>query len=183
MAFAEGELLGSYRIISALGAGGMGTVYLAEVAGDTPGTRVALKVVHPHLLKTPGFFKRFLREAELGKKVTHRNVVRTFDADALVVNDDQVNFMVMEYVEGRSLRELLNDLGTVPETLIREIALQTAAGLAAIHDAGIVHRDLKPENILITDAHEVRIMDLGVAKLQEASVALTQEGHFAGSFL
>jgi len=187
MAFAEGTLLGSYRIVSELGAGGMGTVYLAEVAGAgsrlAPGSRVALKVVHPHLLKTPGFFKRFLREAVLGKKVMHENVVRTFDADTLLVEDQQVNFMVMEYVEGRCLRELLNDLGTVPETLLREIALQTAAGLAAIHDAGIVHRDLKPENILITDAHEVRIMDLGVAKLQEASVALTREGHFAGSFL
>jgi len=187
MAFTEGDLLGPYRIVSELGAGGMGTVYLAEVAGEAPrlaaAGRVALKIVHPHLLKTPGFFKRFLREAELGRKVTHENVVRTFDVDALLVEDVQVNFMVMEYVEGRSLRALLNDLGTVPETLLREIALQTAAGLTAIHEAGIVHRDLKPENILITDAHGVRIMDLGVAKLQEASVALTREGHFAGSFL
>jgi predicted ATPase len=165
----------------------MGTVYAAEVVEAVPGLeagqRVAVKVIHPHLLSTPGFFKRFLREAELGRKVVHDNVVRTFDVDALLVDDRQVNFMVMEYVEGKSLRKLLLDLGTIPETLLREIALQTAAGLAAIHAQGIVHRDLKPENVLITDDHEIRIMDLGVAKLQEASIAITLEGQFAGSLL
>ncbi len=81
------ELLGPYRIESELGSGGMGKVYAAVVDGRVPGlaegTRVALKVVHAHLLETPGFFKRFLREAEIGKTVEHENVVRTHDADAL----------------------------------------------------------------------------------------------------
>jgi tetratricopeptide (TPR) repeat protein/predicted Ser/Thr protein kinase len=166
-----GERLGKYEIVQELGAGGMGSVYLGD------------KVVHAHLIATPGFFKRFLLEAELGKQVKHENVVRTFDVDATLVDEKQVNYMVMEYVEGRSLRELLADLGTVPEALLREIALQVTGGLAAIHGAGIVHRDLKPENILITDDQRVRIMDLGVAKLQEASVRITREGQFAGSFL
>jgi len=165
----------------------MGKVYLAEVVEATgglePGTKVALKVVHPHLLETPGSFKRFMQEADLGKRVRHENVVRTFDVDALAVDGQAQNFMVMEYVQGRNLRDLLNDLGTVPETLLREVALQTSAGLAAIHDAGVIHRDLKPENILITDDHEIRIMDLGIAKLQEASLELTKEGQFAGSLL
>jgi tetratricopeptide (TPR) repeat protein/predicted Ser/Thr protein kinase len=174
-----GERLGKYEIVQELGAGGMGSVYLGE--GD--GKKVAIKVVHAHLIATPGFFKRFLLEAELGKQVKHENVVRTFDVDATLVDEKQVNYMVMEYVEGRSLRELLADLGTVPEALLREIALQVTGGLAAIHGAGIVHRDLKPENILITDDQRVRIMDLGVAKLQEASVRITREGQFAGSFL
>ena len=89
----------------------------------------------------------------------------------------------MEYVEGRTLRALLEDLGTVPEALVREIGRQVAEGLAAIHEAGVVHRDVKPENVLITDDHRVRIMDLGVARIQDASVALTQEGQFAGSLL
>jgi tetratricopeptide (TPR) repeat protein len=157
----------------------MGKVYRA-VGPDGP---VALKIVHPHLLETPGFFKRFLREAEVGKKVRHANVVRTIDVDAISLEGRQHNYLVMEYVEGKSLRDLLHDLGTIPETLLREIALQTAAGLGAIHAAGIVHRDLKPENVLITDDHEVRIMDLGVAKLQEATIAITREGQFAGSVL
>jgi serine/threonine protein kinase len=183
----QGKELGPYRILSELGSGGMGTVHSAEVAavvaGLEVGQRVAVKVIHPHLLSTPGFFKRFLREAELGRKVVHENVVRTFDVDATQLEGKAVHFMVMEYVEGKSLRKLLLDLGTVPETLLREIALQTVAGLAAIHAQGIVHRDLKPENVLITDDHEIRIMDLGVAKLQEASIAITREGHFAGSVL
>jgi tetratricopeptide (TPR) repeat protein len=165
----------------------MGTVHLAEVAdpvaGLEVGDRVALKVVHPHLLESPGFFKRFVREGELGRKVDHASVVRTFDADAMVRDGEHFHYLVMEYVEGRNLRELLGDLGAVNETLLREIALQTAEGLAAIHAHGIIHRDLKPENILITGADEVRIMDLGVAKLQEASVAITKEGQFAGSVL
>jgi len=179
-----GTSVGPYRLLAELGAGGMGTVYLGE-SGDEAGekTRVAVKVVHPHLIATPGFFKRFLREAEVGRKVTHENVVRTIDVDATMAGDRQVNYMVMEYVEGKSLRALLNELGTVPETLLREVALQTAAGLAAIHAADIVHRDLKPENVLITNDQRVRIMDLGVAKLQEASIAITKEGQFAGSVL
>jgi serine/threonine-protein kinase len=165
----------------------MGTVHAAEVAesvaGLQTGQKVAVKVIHPHLLSTPGFFKRFLREAELGRKVVHENVVRTFDVDATELEGKAVHYMAMEHVEGKSLRKLLLDLGTIPETLLREIALQTAAGLAAIHEAGVVHRDLKPENVLITDDHEIRIMDLGVAKLQEASIAITKEGQFAGSVL
>ncbi|MHC4940718.1 MAG: protein kinase domain-containing protein [Planctomycetota bacterium] len=175
-----GAQVGPYTVQSELGTGGMGSVFLAT---GEDGARVALKIVHPHLIATPGFFKRFLREAELGKQVRHENVVRTLDVDATIVDDKQVNYMVLEYVEGRSLRDLLHDLGSVPESLLREIALQMAAGVEAIHSENVVHRDLKPENVLITDDHRIRIMDLGVAKLQEASVALTKEGQFAGSFL
>ncbi|MHC4956170.1 MAG: protein kinase domain-containing protein, partial [Planctomycetota bacterium] len=183
-----GTQLGPYRIVSELGTGGMGTVYLAEHSGlpaEAPEERrrVAIKIVHPHLLETPGFFKRFMQEAEFGKRVRHENVVRTFDVDALMQEGQNHHFMVMEYVQGKSLRELLVDLGTIPETLLREIALQTAAGLCAIHSEGIIHRDLKPENILITDDHEIRIMDLGVAKLQEATLSITKDGQFAGSLL
>jgi len=176
-----GSNVGPYRIRSELGAGGMGTVYLAEAPDG--GGRLAVKIVHPHLIATPGFFKRFLREAERGRKVTHENGVRTLDVGATMVADKQVNYMVMEYVEGKRLRELLRGLGTVPEALLREIALQTANSLASIHNAEIVHRDLEPENILITDDQRIRIMDLGVAKLQEASIAITKEGQFAGSLL
>ncbi len=182
-----GKELGPYRLLDELGSGGMGKVYLAEAveatAGLEPGQKIALKVVHPHLLETPGFFKRFMQEAELGKRVRHENVVRTFDVDAILHEGQHYHYMVMEFVEGKSLRELLLDLGTIPETLLREVALQATAGLSAIHERGIVHRDLKPENILITDDHEIRIMDLGVAKLQEATLAITKEGWFAGTLL
>jgi serine/threonine protein kinase/tetratricopeptide (TPR) repeat protein len=182
-----GTRLGPYRVTAELGAGGMGTVWLAEVEGEAAvvprGTRVAIKVVHPHLLGQPKVFKRFMREAEVGRQVDHQNVVRTFEVDVLEVEEQTAHFLVMEYVEGRTLRALLKDLGTVPEALLRELARQVASGLSAIHDAGVVHRDLKPENVLVTDDHEVRIMDLGVARLVETSVVLTRSGEFAGSFL
>ena len=81
-----GTALGAYRIEEQLGAGGMGTVWLAR---DAEGLRCAVKVIHSHLLESPGFFKRFLREAEIGKAVRHPNVVRCYDADALVVDGKQ----------------------------------------------------------------------------------------------
>ena len=126
-------------------------VYAAVVEGRCPGieegTRVALKVVHSHLLETPGFFKRFLREAQIGQRVQHENVVRTLDVDAITLDGVQFNFLVMEYVEGQTLRALLEELDRVPEELCRHIGREVAKGLAAIHAAGVVHRDMKPEKI------------------------------------
>jgi serine/threonine protein kinase len=182
-----GERLGAYAIRSELGSGAMGQVYLAEAveaaAGLGPAQKVALKVVHPHLLETPVFLERFMQEAELGKRIRHPNVVHTFGVNTITRDGQRFHYIVMEYVKGKSLRKLQIDLGVIPETLLREIAQQAAAGLAAIHAQDIVHRDLKPENILITDDYGVRIMDLGVAKLHEASIAITKDGWFAGSLL
>jgi tetratricopeptide (TPR) repeat protein len=163
----------------------MGRVYAARVEGRAPGLDVgavvALKIVHPHLLEAPGFFKRFLREAQIGKAVVHENVVRTFDADEIVAGGVHQHFLVMEYVEGRTLRALLAELERVPEELCRHIGREVAKGLAAIHAAGFVHRDLKPENVLITKDHAVKVMDLGVARLVDESLRLSQSGVFVGS--
>ena len=131
-----GRALGPYRLDRELGAGGMGKVFAATVektsAGLPTGTRVALKVVHPHLLESEGFFKRFLNEAEIGKAVRHPNVVRTYDADALRHEGSDCHFLVMEYVEGQTLRSLLEELEKVPEELCRHIGREVAKGLAAI---------------------------------------------------
>ena len=170
--------LGWYHIISELGSGAMGVVYLAK---DDEGRQYALKIVHRHLLSSKESFQRFMREVEIGRRVDHPNVVRTIDVGSAEVRDEPVRYLVMEFVEGRNLRAHLTEVGAIPEALLREIAVQTASGLAAIHACGVVHRDLKPENVLITRDQRVRIMDLGVAKLQEASVSLTGEGRFAGS--
>jgi serine/threonine protein kinase len=180
-----GERLGPYRLESELGSGGMGTVFLASVEGHASGLergdRVAIKVIHPHLISQPGFFKRFLREAEAGGRIRHENVVRILDADAAELGGSIAHYLVMEHVEGRTLRGLLRDLGSVPEALLREVADQVAAGLAAIHAGNVVHRDLKPENVLITEDHRVRIMDLGVARLAESRGGITHEGQFVGT--
>jgi tetratricopeptide (TPR) repeat protein len=180
-----GSELGPYRIESELGHGGMGSVWgavvLEQVPGLEPGTRVALKIIHPHLMETPGIFKRFLREAEFGRTVRHENVVRTYDADALMVEGRTQHYLVMEYVEGQTLRELAEELTKVPEVLCRHIGREVAKGLAAVHEAGIVHRDLKPKNILITPEHAIKIMDLGVARLAEEAMRLSRTGAFVGS--
>ncbi|MFQ5844413.1 MAG: serine/threonine-protein kinase PknK, partial [Planctomycetota bacterium] len=182
-----GKTLGSYRLLSELGTGAMGTVYVAEVvgraAGLEPGRRVALKIIHPHLLATPGYFKRFLLEAEVGKQVTHENVVRTHDVDALLVEGHQLNYLVVELVEGQTLRALVGELGRVSEELVRHIGSKVAEGLSAIHDAGAVHRDLKPENVLITKDDVVKIMDLGLARVVDEAIRLSQSGIFVGSVL
>jgi serine/threonine protein kinase/tetratricopeptide (TPR) repeat protein len=180
-----GSRISAYKILSELGSGGMGAVYLGQVveavAGLEEHAKVALKVIHPNLLGQPGFFKRFLREAQIGQEVHHENVVRTYDCDATIVDGNQHNFLVMEYVEGQTLRDLLTELEQVPEELCRHIGREVAKGLAAIHGAGVVHRDIKPENVLITDEHVVKVMDLGVARLQDEAIRLSQAGTFVGS--
>jgi len=181
----QGMRLGPYQVLAELGSGGMGTVYLARcveaAVGLEEGAEVALKVIHPHLLAEAGFFKRFLREADIGRNVQHENVVRTFDCDATLQDGVQQNYLVMEFVEGQTLRDLLEELERVPEELCRHIGREVAQGLAAIHAAGVVHRDIKPENVLITEQHVVKVMDLGVARLQEEAVRLSQAGAFVGS--
>ncbi len=180
-----GELLGPYRLDAEIGSGGMGRVYRAVVEGRAPalatGSVVAVKVVHPRLLEEPGFFKRFLREGELGRRVVHENVVRTYDVDAAVAAGVQHHYLVVEYVDGQTLAALRGELGRVPEHLCRHIGREIAKGLAAIHAAGAVHRDLKPENALITRAHAVKIMDLGVARFLDDAARLSQPGVFVGS--
>jgi tetratricopeptide (TPR) repeat protein len=173
-----GKSLGSYRIEGEVGAGGMGTVYRGR---GPDGVEVAIKVVHPHLRSRTDFLQRFLREGEIGRKVIHENVVRTLAVESVDFEGEPLPFLVMEFVEGVTLRDLLTDLGTIPEALLREIARGIAAGLAAIHEREIIHRDLKPENVLITEDYQVRVMDLGVARLVEDTLALTREGEFAGS--
>ncbi|MHC4923978.1 MAG: protein kinase domain-containing protein, partial [Planctomycetota bacterium] len=112
-----GESLGPYRIDRELGSGGMGRVYAATACESAravdPGVTVALKVVHPHLLETPGFFKRFLREAEIGQAVRHPNVVRTLDCDSVMVDGQRRDYLAMEYVEGQTLHDLLDEMERV----------------------------------------------------------------------
>jgi tetratricopeptide (TPR) repeat protein len=175
-----GERIGPYEVVEPLGRGGMGTVYRA--VGDD-GKSVAIKVLHPHLISVKGAFKRFMREAKLGQAIDHPCVVRTLDVDAWAVGDQQINFLVLEYIEGQNLEELIKELGSVPEELCRLIGRQVADALCAVHAAGAIHRDLKPANVIITPDNEVKLMDLGIAMLVEQSMKLTGAGEFLGSIL
>ena len=137
-----GTALGPYRLTAELGSGGMGRVYRATVEGRVPGLEVgaavAVKLVYPHLLEHEGFFKRFLREAAIGRQVVHENVVRTLDVDVLVVDGRQQHFLVMELVEGQTLRGLLQELGRVPEDRLDAVADACAEAL----QAGIANGDV-----------------------------------------
>jgi predicted ATPase len=187
-----GRTLGRWRLASVLGSGGMGTVFEAADAdrNDRPPDgrsqprsmeRVAVKVLHPHLLARRGFVDRFLREAEIGRRVRHANVVATLDAGAADLDGEAVHYLVMELVEGRTLRDVLGGAGRAPESLCRDIGRETARALAAIHAAGAVHRDLKPENVIVVGGNSVKVMDLGVARLRDEAARLSHTGAFVGS--
>jgi len=181
------EQLGNFRLESTLGSGGTGTVYLAtlvEAEDYAPaGARVALKVLHPDRMESQTVVRRFLREADLGRTLDHPAVVRTHDLGRTQCGDTLYYYLVMEYVEGRTLRALIRQLNTLPEALVRDLAVQVASALAAVHSAHATHRDLKPGNILITPDYQVKLMDLGVAFLTQETSRLTRTGYFVGTIL
>jgi serine/threonine protein kinase/tetratricopeptide (TPR) repeat protein len=180
----EDQTLGIYRIGKELGRGGMGTVYRAESSADgpagPPGTTVALKVFRPELVEDERAFARCKLEAEIGKEIRHENLVRTYGIGSADVGGAPCHFMVMELIEGKTLKGLLAEMGTLPEALLLEISDQVLAALHVIHERGVVHRDIKPENIVLTPDHRVLLMDLGVAR-RETGYERTRVGEFIGS--
>lgn len=147
-----------YRIIRPLASGGMAKVFLAE---DLRLQRqVAIKVIHPHLAQDSGFLERFEREAVLAANLNHPNLVNIFDQGT----DAGSPYLVMEYVAGRTLRDVLNDFGAIPQAKVIGILEQVLQGLDAAHRAGIVHRDIKPENVLLADDGRIKLSDFGLAR-------------------
>ena len=151
--------LGPYKIISLIGAGGMGEVYRAR---DTRLLRdVALKVLPPSFTSDPERLRRFEQEARAVAALNHPNIVSVYD----VGNAEGVHFIVSELLEGETLRQRIM-LGALPSRKAIELAVQLANGLAAAHEKGIVHRDLKPENVFLTRSGRLKILDFGLAKLR-----------------
>ena len=161
-----GRLLdGRYAVSARIAHGGMATVYLAM---DTRLDReVALKVMHAELARDEDFVRRFIGEAKSVARLSHQNVVAVFDQGS----DGPFLYLAMEYVPGRTLKELLRDSGRFPPATALEIMSGVLDGLAAAHRSGIVHRDVKPENVLVTADGRVKVADFGLAR------ALTAAGH------
>jgi serine/threonine-protein kinase len=161
-----GRSIGNYKIVRAIGEGGMGTVYLAE--HPTIGKRVAVKMLRPDLGTDPGLVSRFFQEARAVNEIRHPNIV---DISDFGKTEDGIVYLVMELLEGRSLRDRLNADGALPLDVAVTISRQVCDALAAAHRVGIVHRDLKPDNIfLLADpaqpgALRSKLFDFGVAKL------------------
>jgi TolB-like protein len=158
MALSSGTRLGSYEILSPLGAEGMGEVYRARHV--KLGRDVAIKVLPDELASDAERLRRFEREARTASSLNHPNIVTIHDID----EQDGIHYIAMELVEGTTLRNRLDD-GPLPNEEILHLTTQIAEGLARAHAARIVHRDLKPENLMITDDRLVKILDFGLAKL------------------
>jgi predicted ATPase len=157
MPLAPGKKLGPYEILSLLGAGGMGEVYRAL---DTRlGRDVAIKVLPERLSQKPDLRERLDNEARAISRLSHPNICTLHD----IGHQDGFDFLVLEFVEGKTLRELLS-AGVLPVRQVIQIAVQVAEGLAKAHETGVVHRDLKPENLMVSQDH-VKILDFGLAKL------------------
>jgi eukaryotic-like serine/threonine-protein kinase len=181
-----GDTLGNYRILSRLRAGGMATLYLGKRSGAAGFTRpVAIKVIHPHLADDPRFVRMFVDEATLSAKIVDPHVVHVEELGEAA----GTYFLVMEYVDGISLAQLLRELGRRKRALAVQltswIVAQIAAGLHAAHEAtneagkplGIVHRDVSPHNVLLAFKGHVKLIDFGIAKSQTKN---TQTGSLRG---
>jgi serine/threonine-protein kinase len=167
--------LGPYEIRSTIGAGGMGVVYLAWDARLR--RSVALKTLHSTFAQDAVARERFLREARAVAAISHPNVTQIYD----IGEDEGRPYFAMEYLEGRSVQDLLDELGSVDPELAVSIARQTAAGLKAAAERGIVHRDVKPSNLFLAKDGTLKVTDFGLAKQLVADSKLTSDGQFFGT--
>ena len=167
---------GRYRIISTLGAGGMGVVYKAhDLELDDV---VALKMLRPGVLLDAEQLDRLKSEIKLARRITHPNVLRTFDFGEV----DGRPYISMEYVRGLTLRYLLGETARVPYSAALRIARQLSAGLGAAHEVGVLHRDIKPENLILEANGNAKLMDFGIARpARRVAAGHTQPGTFIGT--
>jgi serine/threonine protein kinase/class 3 adenylate cyclase len=178
------ERLGRFRLLERLGQGGMGTVYRAEDSAD--GTVVAVKVLRPDFLRRPDALRRFHKEARILAEVNNPYVTNLLEVN----EDDGTHYLVIEYVAGRTLGQLLDERGPLDEKTALAVVADVARGLAAAHDRGIVHRDIKPANVLLVGAGtegpgplRVKLSDFGLARhvVESESLNLTQDGAVVGT--
>ena len=161
----KGFFLGKYRLQSLLGKGGMSSVYLAEHV--LMRRRCAIKVLPHKKVADSSYLERFHREAQAVASLDHPNIVRAYDVDREVDGSTEIHFLVMEYVEGHNLQDLVVVNGSRGFREVADFIRQSARGLSHAHEAGLVHRDIKPANLLVDTEGVVKILDLGLARFFE----------------
>jgi eukaryotic-like serine/threonine-protein kinase len=165
-----GFTIGNYQILELLGSGGMSAVYLCE--HRTMRHRVAIKVLPKAMAKDPTLLKRFYREARASAALHHPNIVRGFEADS----ERNQHFLVMEYVDGASLQEVVRNRGPLAVPRAADYIRQAALGLHYAHEQGLVHRDIKPGNLLVDRAGTIKILDMGLSRFyNEEESILTRD--------
>lgn len=174
--------LGNYVVLDKLGEGGMGMVLKAQHRRMQ--RTVALKVISQRAMKQPEVLQRFLREVQAAARLTHSNIVTAYDAD----EHKGVHFLVMEYVDGTELWSFVKKHGPLPVDKALHCVLQAARGLAYAHQKGVIHRDIKPANLLIDREGTVKILDMGLARMESRQAGsnvhedLTSAGALMGTF-
>jgi eukaryotic-like serine/threonine-protein kinase len=180
-----GQRINNYEIVSLLGEGGMGSVYLAT--HPFMGRKAAVKVLRRELVEDRSLVERFMNEARAANAIRHPNIIDIMDVGLL---PSGVPYLMMEYLEGQTLAQRIQASGTIPAAETIDLAVQTVAALGAAHKKGIVHRDLKPENLFLVPDEErvhgarVKVLDFGIAKLRgelAGNSAKTQDGALMGT--
>jgi serine/threonine-protein kinase len=156
-----GETLDHYRLDKVVARSGMATLYRATDLNDE--REVAIKIPHPEMESDPILLERFRREQEIGQELDHPGVVKTFDGE-----ERSRMYMVIEWVEGRLLRTILNEERELPIERATNLVLQICDALDTMHKHGVVHRDLKPENIMVDDQDRIKLIDFGIAMKEDA---------------
>jgi serine/threonine-protein kinase len=168
----KGFVLGKYKLLRHLGKGGMSQVYLAE--HTLMRRKVAIKVLPANRVEDATYLERFRIEARAAAKLDDPNIVRAYDID---VHEGKTHFIVMEYVEGQDLHQLVRDKGPLPYEKAADYIAQVARGLSHAHEMGLVHRDIKPANCLLDKNEVVKLLDMGLARLIDDEASLTLDNN------
>src|SRR5215216_7934898 len=174
-----GQVLdGKYQLDKQLGQGGMGAVFLATHLGTK--RPVALKVIAPQFMANEEVGERFRREAEAAGRLRHPNVVNVTDFGVALVGRDKLAYLVMEYLDGCSLGDMIKERGQLPLSFAVDIVEQICLAIGNAHEQGIIHRDLKPDNIWLQPdqrgGYNVKVLDFGLAKLHDAAPRRGDDG-------
>src|ERR671918_2266965 len=164
---------GRYRIVRRIGAGGMANVYLAE--DQELGRRVAIKILNDRHANDEQFIERFRREAKNAAALNHPNIVSIYDRG----NAEDTYYIAMEFLDGRTLKELIVSRGAAPINVAIEYARQILSALRFAHRHGIVHRDIKPHNVLVDSDGHVKVTDFGIARAGASQ--MTETGSIVGT--